>query len=219
MSSLQEIYFSLALTSESIRLHKPGKWLWVEGMEYDVFSQHCQQAGEILWTTRVSPKAESPALVVSNKALRLHTDHHRADVIAWYCHEAAETGGETLLLDLDELYATLNDELKSALARLHFHEHQVFPEDKEWHPFYVDANGRNRFYYSFWPAAVELEAETQAAYEHIQKLIAEQTPVAVLLQPRGALFIDNTRVLHGRTSFSGTGRHLERNWIRLIGTQ
>jgi alpha-ketoglutarate-dependent taurine dioxygenase len=153
--------------------------------------------------------------VVSNRALPLHCDHHRADLIAWYCHADAEAGGETLLLDFEELYGTLPSKMKAALEHLAFREHKVFAEDCEQHPFHTVSKGRSRFYYSFWPVDHTLTGEVEAAYLALKELIAAQHPVAIRLQPGEALFIDNTRVLHGRTAFVGTARHLERNWIRL----
>ncbi len=202
--------------SEAVRQHKADKWVWLRGVNEDLFQQMCRTVGQVLWTTQVTHRADAPALVVSNRALRLHTDHHRADVIGWFCHADAEEGGETLLLDLEELYQSFDQRLKASLQPLCFKEHKVFPEDREWHPFHTVEHERDRFYYSFWPAEDTMDDCTQAAYQELRRRIEAQEPVTLRLEPGDALFIDNTRILHGRTAFTGSSRHLTRNWIRLV---
>src|SRR5947207_15851766 len=55
--------------------------------------------GTTIYVTDVTVKPGGKALVTSDRALDYHTDHHRADLIAWYCLEQTDDGGETILID------------------------------------------------------------------------------------------------------------------------
>ena len=71
-----------------------------------------------------------------------------------------------------------------------------------------------RLYYSPWHLLSCYPPKQQRAIEALQAFLHNQTPVVFRLGPQESLFIDNGRMLHGRTSFAPESpRHLERVWI------
>ena len=80
---------------KAVELH--GHWFLADTSPEDAIGI-VRQLGEVLFVTNVTVKP-GKALVTSDRALDFHTDHHRADLICWYCIEQTDQGGETLLLD------------------------------------------------------------------------------------------------------------------------
>lgn len=73
--------------------------LHLEALPYRAFREAITSLGTIIQRTEVRVRPESKAMVTSHRSLDLHTDHHAARYIAWYCHRQSDEGGESLLLD------------------------------------------------------------------------------------------------------------------------
>jgi alpha-ketoglutarate-dependent taurine dioxygenase len=171
------------------------------------------ELGQILHTTDVAVRPERPALVTSSKALAPHTDHHRADIIAWYCVAQADHGGETLLVDGVAVLAGLEDQHKRALTSIRLYEHRVFPDDPPDHALLEFVGGRPRLYWSYWLAPTALPAAAAEALAAWREAL-DQTPLTRFRLAAGdALVVDNRRILHGRTAIEGPGRLLRRYWV------
>jgi alpha-ketoglutarate-dependent taurine dioxygenase len=187
--------------------------LHLQNMPYSAFREAITALGTIIQRTDVRVRPESKAMVTSARSLDLHTDHHAAHYIAWYCHRQSENGGESLLLDARAAFDRLPPAHRDSLFNLHLHEHKVFPDDPGSWPFVMYDQGRLRFYYSFW--LTNPSNRDEPAYRAFQEALAGISPFELKLRPGDALIIDNHRILHGRRAIGGEGdRYLERFWIK-----
>jgi alpha-ketoglutarate-dependent taurine dioxygenase len=193
-------------------LAQAGK-LHLKEMPYGDFREAIRTLGTTLLRTEVRVRPGSKAMVTSPRSLDLHTDHHAARYIAWYCHSQSDEGGESLLLDARAAFELLAPEHRDRLFNLYLHEHTVFPKDPGTWPFVMYDQGRLRFYYSFW--LTNPSDRDDPAYRAFQEAIASTPRIELKLRPGDALIIDNHRMLHGRKAIGADGaRYLERFWIR-----
>lgn len=170
--------------------------------------------GSVIQITDVTVKSTSRALVTSAKALDFHTDHHKADFVAWHCVEQTDEGGESILVDAVKVFSEMTDEDKSQLAKIHLHEHKIFEDDKDSWPLVELENGQPKFYYSFWLLKEKMNLAERAAGQRFQQLIQQTVPIKIKLQPSDFLIVDNRRILHGRTEIKGNQKRLlKRFWI------
>ncbi|MCS7027442.1 MAG: TauD/TfdA family dioxygenase [Bacteroidia bacterium] len=203
------MYPNVANISET--LAKIG-YLYIPKVPVQSLEEILDMLGRVIFVTDVKVKPESKALVTSAKALRFHTDHSRAKYILWYCIEQCSQGGETLLLDANEVFEQLEIEHQNSLARIHLYEHKVFEDDPESHPLILYQNGKRLFYYSFW--LLNEEDKNNPALIAFEQAIQKANPVRFKLQPSDVLVIDNQRILHARTQIGGDRkRWLKRYWI------
>lgn len=171
--------------------------------------------GQVIHVEEVVVAAGAGSLVKSDRALPLHTDHHRADFIVWHCLAQSDQGGETLLADAVDAWAALPDVQRTALTRVQLKEHSVFAGDEQRHPMVTTRpDGRVRVYYSYWLLEGGLDPEARAAFEAFACAVDGDRTFKLRLEPGDVLCIDNGRMLHGRTAIEGAkARHLRRYWI------
>lgn len=187
-------------------------YLHLPALPYVDFRESIRELGTIIQRTEVRVRPESKAMVTSPRSLDLHTDHHAARYIAWYCHRQSESGGESLLADAQAAFDQLTQAHRDRLFTLHLHEHKVFPDDPGSWPFVMYDQGRIRFYYSFWLA--NPGDRDDPALLAFREALAALPPLEMKLRPGDALIIDNHRMLHGRKAIGAEGdRYLERFWI------
>jgi alpha-ketoglutarate-dependent taurine dioxygenase len=178
-----------------------------------------EQMGRVIHVEEVVVSPGSSALLKSNQALALHTDHHRADIIVWHCISQTEAGGETVLVDGLAILATLSAEHRAALERIQLQEHGVFRGDADQHPVLWYRNGMPRLYYSSWLADDALAGFERTAFDAFEAAAASSPKHVVRLEAGDVLAIDNGRMLHGRTAIEGSmKRHLRRYWIEAGST-
>jgi alpha-ketoglutarate-dependent taurine dioxygenase len=188
-------------------------YLHLPALPYVDFRESIRELGTIIQRTEVRVRPESKAMVTSPRSLDLHTDHHAARYIAWYCHRQSEAGGESLLADAQAAFDRLTQAHRDRLFNLHLHEHKVFPDDPGSWPFVMYDQGRLRFYYSFWLA--NPGDRDDPALLAFREALAALPPLELKLRPGDALIIDNHRMLHGRKAIGAQGdRYLERFWIK-----
>ncbi len=187
-------------------------WAHLKGTDQDGFEKLASGLGDVIHRTEVRVKPEGRGMVTSPNALDLHTDHHAARFIAWYCHRQSVVGGESLLLDASTAIDRLSAEHQKRLCAIHLHEHKVFDSDPGSWPLMIREGDRLRFYYSFWLVA-DTDREDPAFLAFREAV--NQSPTHMLkLQPGDVLVVDNHRVLHGRRAIGDEGeRYLERVWI------
>ncbi len=185
----------------------------VPALTYGDFRETVAALGTIIQRTEVRVRPESKAMVTSPRSLDLHSDHHAARYIAWYCHRQSEEGGESLLADAQAAFDRLLPTHRDRLFNLHLNEHRVFPDDPGSWPFVLYDRGRLRFYYSFWLANPgDRDEPSLLAF---REALAAMPPMEMKLQQGEALIIDNHRMLHGRKAIGAEGdRYLERFWIK-----
>jgi len=185
----------------------------VEGAASDGLDAIAAQLGEVIHVTDVKVSPKGKALVTSARALDFHTDHPKADYVAWLCIDQADDGGETILADAEAAYLRLSLEERRALFGIHLFEHKVFTDDGDFRPLVAAKNGKTRFYYSFWLVKDNLSSVQKDALKRLQRILPECQFAEIRLRPDDVLVVDNTRILHGRRAFSGERRFLKRYWI------
>lgn len=187
--------------------------IYLDALPYPAFLEAINELGSIIQRTEVRVRPESKAMITSPRSLDLHTDHHAARHIAWYCHRQSEQGGESLLFETQRAFDGLALEHQERLFKLELHEHRVFPDDPGSWPFVMFDEGKLRFYYSFW--LTNPSDRDDPAYRAFQNALHAIPPIELKLKPGDALIIDNHRMLHGRKAIGTEGdRYLERFWIR-----
>lgn len=192
-------------------LNKKG-WVHLSNQDETKFHDIINVLGESIFTTEVLIKPQSKSMVTSSQGLNFHSDHPKANYIAWYCHEQTSEGGYSILIDAEKVYAKLSLEDQSALKKIKLKEHKVFEDDKDVYPFVQNIEGNLKFYFSFWLAN---ENEKQnPAFLNFLKQIDNTEYVKLRLLENDVLIIDNDRFLHGRTAITGSkNRHLTRVWV------
>ncbi len=188
-------------------------YVHLKGMDGQSFDQLVQGLGKVILRTSVRVVPESRALVMSAKALDLHTDHQEARYIAWHCRVQTDQGGTSLLLDAGEVFDRLSAEERQHLSRMRFMAHKVFDGDMDEHPFLSQVDGHRRFYYA--PFLVHAAHRTDPVLLKFRQRVREASPIAVDLKADDVLIVDNHRMLHGRSAIFGTkDRQLDRCWIK-----
>lgn len=116
-----------------------------QGAQPEVLDELLPALGLVIQTTDVTVKGDGARLVTSDQALDVHTDHYRADLIAWYCVEQSDEGGDTVLVDAEAAYSELAADHQRALERIILTEHKVFADDEGSHPLVSVRAGRRKF--------------------------------------------------------------------------
>lgn len=169
--------------------------------------------GDVMLVTEVEVNTNSRSLVTSDKELDVHTDHNKANYIAWYCLKQTDIGGDSILVDGNEVLKKLTNKEKDDLSRLNLFEHNIFDDDTSHFPLLSSKEGRFQIYYSFW--LVNNEDRNNKSFISFRKLVDESERIVMKLNPTDVLIVDNHRMLHGRSSIEGSKkRHLRRFWIK-----
>lgn len=190
-------------------------FIWIKNGGKDYFERITHELGEVIFVTDVKVNPESRALVTSEKGLDFHTDHHKANFIAWYCIEQTDKGGESILQDANKVFELLSQEEQEELKKIRLFEHKVFEGDEDTYPFVIENNGKREFYYSFWLAKETTNDKQKEIIKKYQKLTNETEYIKLKINPTDILIIDNHRILHGRTAIEGSkNRFLKRFWIK-----
>ena len=185
----------------------------LNGLDAPSFEKVVQDLGNVIHRTSVTVRPESRALVMSDKALDLHTDHQEARFIAWHCIRQTDKGGTSLLLDIGEVFDRLQADERQHLSQMRFMAHKVFDGDPDEHPLLSKVDDHRRFYYA--PFLVHSVHRTDPVLVKFRQLVREAPPIALDLKAGDVLVVDNHRMLHGRTAIFGSkDRHLERCWIK-----
>jgi hypothetical protein len=169
--------------------------------------------GTVILSTDVKASKKSRSLVNSFDSLSLHTDHHKARYIIWYCYENSISGGESILLDGMRIFNTLSKGCQEELKEIQLMEHKVFPDDHESHPIIQESdNGDFALYYSLW--MTNPEDRNKIGFLNFKQKIETSQPISLKLKKDEILIIDNQRMLHGRTEIGANeSRYLKRFWI------
>jgi alpha-ketoglutarate-dependent taurine dioxygenase len=189
-------------------------WCCIRRGGADALGLAAARLGAVLHSTDVVVRPSSRALVTSARALGPHTDHSRADFVAWLCVEPADRGGETMLVDAWPVLALLPARSLELLREVQLFEHRVFPSDPERHPLLSYDSGPPSVYYTYW-LRCELDAARAHALDQFRALVeSSANQVRFRLERGDVLIVDNHRVLHGRTAIAlPSRRHLRRLWI------
>ncbi len=188
-------------------------YVHLKRMDGPSFDRLVNGLGRVILRTSVRVRPESRALVMSDKALDLHTDHQEARFIAWHCIRQTDKGGTSLILAIGEVFDRLPEADRQHLSGMCFMAHKVFDDDPDEHPLLSQVDGHRRFYYA--PFLVHARHREDPVLLKFRQLVREAPPIAVDLKAGDVLVVDNHRMLHGRTAIFGSkDRQLDRCWIK-----
>jgi Taurine catabolism dioxygenase TauD, TfdA family len=181
----------------------------------DTNLDHCEhlmtQVANIVTITHIKCIVGAKRFIESNIAVAYHTDYPVADYIAWYCVQNSDEGGASLIVDIRTLLSELSlNEVKS-LSSIHFLINR--PEKKPINvPFDIsDKYGYEKYYYQPYRLNDSLLDDSQLnALKKFENFLNTTIPIKIDLQKGDFLIINNNFMLHGRSEFKGTDRHLKR---------
>lgn len=172
----------------------------------------CRSLGKILLEADVKINLTTKALVTSDNALDMHTDHSKAKYIVWHCLKQTSIGGYSLLLDAEKVLQELSKQEKQELEKIRLFEHKIFDDDLESYPMLSKLNGKNKIYYSFW--FINPQNKNNKVFLKFKRIVDEMEKTKIKLNKNDVLIIDNDRMFHGRSEILGDkNRHLKRFWI------
>ncbi len=195
------------------KLHEHG-WFHLPSAGAQNFFGLTAVLGEIIHRTDVVVKSESRGLVTSTQSLDFHTDHSKAEYIAWLCVQPDEEGGETILADARKAFHLLDSGDQKTLETVMLKEHDMFKNDQLQSPLVSMINGRPKFYYSFWLVDKNMSDEHRKAFDAFRRAVATIPFHEFKLRCNDILIVDNSFILHGRRTIKDSSRHLKRLWIR-----
>jgi alpha-ketoglutarate-dependent taurine dioxygenase len=141
----------------------------------------------------------------TSEAMEPHTDgSYRAnphDTVIFYCVSSDDEGGETILVSIDDIVAKLGvDHCQSLCA-------PVFPFNRQVVPIIEGYPGNNTIRYyqkqlakSVQQTEADLSVASYCALKALDDTLKDQTiQFRLMLQPCDLLFLNNKKILHGRT--------------------
>ena len=178
------------------------------------------QADDALRRARDPQYADRPS-VYRAEGLTYHTDSPLIDVLAWYCVEQDAVDGTSALVDTGDLNKHFTEDEQAALSRVRVRTmireadgHEIVRE------FPLFANGK--VYYAAWLLSEDLGDDERALAARFADYIARKDatdPIRIRLKPGEMLFVDNHRILHGRSEIPpDSRRHLVRYYIRTLSS-
>ncbi len=161
--------------------------------------------------------AEAVQISLTNAALPPHTDSAYEviphELVVFHCVKVDENGGSSFMIPVDDILQRLDDDV---IARL---QDPVYPFGEGRYP--IICGDRNKAFIRYYNIQLQQEAIAESAeftQAHLSALNAldnlltqDELYQKFHLQPGQILFMNNQRVLHGRTALTeGTSRVLYR---------
>lgn len=155
----------------------------------------------------VRPVDGQASIVESNRDGRLHTDSYpmmSPDLVVMSCHQQSVSGGESVFVDSWQVLDAIRCEDPSLYEKL-FTVCRAFrfPAYRVYAPTFGFNQGAFVFHHATFPD------EGDEVGRHFQHWVERARKLAFRLEPGQVYLIDNHRMLHGRTRFTGA-RHLQR---------
>jgi hypothetical protein len=155
------------------------------------------------------------------EALGLHSDNPGVAILAWYCVDQDDRGGESWLLDTADLPMFFTSDQLAALSGVRLRYSLRFLDTEEERFAYEpllrrDAAGWAVYYQPWLRGEVDLPAQAalMAKFaDYVEGKSSGGDLIRIRLEPSESLYIDNHRILHGRGEIAPTGR---RHLIRLF---
>lgn len=175
-----------------------------------------ESLGQRIQKTEIKENLESTRLLVSNQPMTFHTDHYAAKYIAWFCNSQSASGGDSLLVDVFEVFKKISKNSLGLLKEITVKTHRIFHEDKLTFPLLQLDEDDNpiTIYYAKWLVNYPGSTQHQKALEKFEAELQLTKPITLLLSEGDLLIIDNHRMLHGRNGFpTASNRWLTRYWL------
>lgn len=164
--------------------------------------------GGMIYDVCVDHQSDLPAYANTPYAFGLHTDCSEfqvpPDTVFLLCEQAAESGGESVVVDLDRIIPHLDFETLLQLQKPRFYFKPTLHS-------ILSVNAQNTIEVRYQPThfvlgeKLDIWAKTaaqQKALFNFERVLAQEA-ICFLLQPGDALLLNNRQCLHGRQSFQG----------------
>jgi hypothetical protein len=174
------------------------------------------EADDALRRARDPLHADRPS-VYRAEGLTYHTDSPVIDVLAWYCVEQDAVDGTSALVDTGDVAEHFNDGELAMLSRVRVRTMSRDAENHEIiHEYPLLEAGK--VYYAPWLLSPDLNEEERSLAGRFADYLTQKdatAPIRIRLKPGETLFVDNHRILHGRSTIPpDSRRHLVRLYIR-----
>jgi hypothetical protein len=174
------------------------------------------QADDALRRARDPLYADRPSVFRAD-GLSYHTDSPLIDILAWYCVEQDAIDGTSALVDTGDLTDHFDGDDRAVLSRVRVRAMMRDAENREVaREFPLFADGK--VYYAPWLLSPDLDEREREAAERFADYLGRKdatAPIRIRLKPGEMLFVDNHRILHGRSTIPpDSRRHLVRLYIR-----
>jgi len=162
-------------------------------------------------------KQDRPSVYLGGD-LGLHNDNPYWNVLAWYCIEQDAAVGATLLVDTSDIARHFSQEELEVLCATHLlvpGRDQAGNEIALSAPVLARRGDRYSIYWVSWLRLDHYEEPQRIALDRLGEWVLhkqEAESIEIRLQSGECLFVDNSRMLHGRRSLSERSR---RHLIRL----
>lgn len=173
-------------------------------IDLEVYHHLNNQLGTIFNRTNITINTKSDKKYNSPKAMPLHTDIYEVDIVSWFCQKQDLHHGSIILKDLSAYKEKFNQNeikiLESIQIRYPIYKRIYTGE----HPLLKEGN----IYYSPWLEKKNYTNEQEKTLNKFKIFINNQEEIIIKLKDGDALFIDNSRMLHGRQAFSEDSKRL-----------
>lgn len=162
-------------------------------------------------------KQDRPSVYLGGD-LGLHNDNPYWNVLGWFCIEQDAAVGASVLIDTSDITRYFSQEELELLCATHLLVPSCDAAGKEIAlpvPVLTRSGERYGIYWASWLRLDSYEEAQKIALDRLGEWVLhkqETEAIEIRLQPGECLFIDNSRMLHGRRSLSEKSR---RHLIRL----
>jgi hypothetical protein len=175
------------------------------------------EADDALRRARDPLYADRPSVYRAD-GLSYHTDSPVIDMLAWYCVAQDSLDGTSALIDTGDVMQHFDADDLEVMSCIGVRTMVRDAENREVvREFPLFADGR--LYYAPWLLSPDLGAQERDVAARFADYVAEKdatAPIRIRLKPGEMLFVDNHRILHGRSSIPpDSRRHLVRLYIKV----
>lgn len=198
------------------QIEREGHALLPDRYDEAAFAAISAELGEVIDDTWVRRVPGRRTYLTSPDAIPFHTDHPRADLIAWRCESQDGSDGASLLIDGARVLEALD------IDACHELEQVVLPAmvrlgDPPQPTQVLRPSGRRvALFFAPWLEPPRDAPPAHEALRRLRALIDREASRALRfrLEPGQVLLVDNHRMLHGRASLlPSSERKLHRLWL------
>jgi hypothetical protein len=203
--------------SVRVEIEREGHALLPDRYDEPGLAAFAAELGEVVDDTWVRRVPGRHTYLASPDAIPFHTDHPRADLIAWRCESQDESDGASLLIDGARLLAELDAETRDELEQVVLPAMVRLGDPPEPTQVLRRSGERVALFFAPWLEPPGHEPAAEEALRRLRALIDREAPRArrFRLEPGQVLLVDNHRMLHGRARLLATSaRKLHRLWLR-----
>ena len=181
----------------------------------------CLSLGQPVQRTAVKLSNDNRDVASFYKKVPFHNDCPEVDIINWYCVEQENEGGDVQYLDSSDILNSLSAKDIEGLQSLSTNYRTFRDKGADLHKtsiLTIDGN-KTKVYFTPWLRESdysEEQAELLGRFRSYLKNLEETKLISIPIKKGESIFVDNTRLLHGRQEISPTSkRTLFRTWLKI----